>query len=90
MRSYWKVKKKSLKSYKELKKISVFKRSDIIPRKLTRGVKVTVYNGRLFYPLIVKPKMAGLPFRSYVPSTVYGWRVQQKWADKKKSIVKKN
>ncbi len=44
MRANWKVKKKYLKSYKELKKISIFKRSDLIPRKLTRGFKVTVYN----------------------------------------------
>lgn len=48
MRSCWKVKKRHLKSYKELKRIYIFKRSDLIPKKLTKGVKVTVYNGAYF------------------------------------------
>jgi len=90
MRSHWKIKKKFLKSYVNLKDAVIFKRSDLIVSNSLQGKKVKIYNGRYFVPLLLKPRMLGLPFRSYVPSTVYGRKVQQKWAVKKQlNTIKK-
>jgi len=66
-----------------LKKNLSFKRSDLIPLSLASGIAVSIYNGRYLHNLYVREKMVNLPFRSYVPSTVYGSKVQQKWAEKK-------
>jgi len=72
-----------------LKKTVFFKRSDLIPLKLASGIAVSIYNGRRFQNLHVREKMVNLPFRSYIPSTVYGSKIQQKWAEKRqKQLIK--
>lgn len=92
MRSQWKVNKKYFRSFKNIKKTNFLKRGDIIPSVSSFGKKVSVYTGRNFISLHIQQKMIGLPVRSYVPSTAYGSKVQQKWLEKKekqKTLVKK-